>query len=255
MSTYLLEICAGNLQSAVNAAQAGAARIELCAALSEGGLTPSYGLLKVCRAAVGKTKLNVLIRPRGGDFVYSRAELDIMLQDIAVAKCLGADGLVLGCLNADGTLDIPALQELLAAAAPLPVTFHRAFDHCRDPQDALMQLIKLPVARVLTSGQASSALQGTALIAKLQAVAQGRICIMPGAGISADNLAAVAAATGCREFHMSAKTRVGSAMRLRHNSPIVGGSCQIDDYDIDISDPSAIQAALAVLQTLPDAAP
>lgn len=247
MSHYMLEVCAANLRSAINAAQAGATRIELCSALPEGGLTPSPGVLTVCRALLPQLKINVMIRPRGGDFVYDKDDIACMLTDIKFAKAQGADGLVFGCLTTTGEIDLPTLELLMQASAPLPITFHRAFDLCRDPFLALEQLIEAKVTRVLTSGQAPQALLGAHLIARLQEKARGRIILMPGAGINAHNIVKLATLTHCQEFHLSAKKRQPSPMRYRKDKALLSGTYYIDEHEQEISDSMEIAAALQAL--------
>lgn len=203
----LLEICAGSLASAQAAAAGGAHRIELCQNLEQGGITPSYGLI---RAVVARVALPVfvLIRPRPGGFLYSDEELAIMLADVAACRALGCAGVVLGALDAAGRVAPAPCWALMAAAGPLDVTFHRAFDLCPDPAAALEAVIELGCQRVLTSGGQPSAAAGQVQLAALVAQAGGRVSIMPGAGISPANLPALAAATGAHEFHASARQRL-----------------------------------------------
>src|SRR5256714_14191101 len=185
----LVEACVDSIESALAAARGGAHRIELCANLIEGGTTPSAGTLAVCRARLD-IPIFVLIRPRGGDFLYSAAELAVMLEDIRRAKEAGAQGIVTGVLRADGDIDTDRTRELSDAARPLQVTFHRAFDVCRDAGRALETLIALGVERVLTSGQAATALEGADTIAGLVRRAAGRIVVLSGAGVTEDTLSA-----------------------------------------------------------------
>ncbi|GAB3830520.1 copper homeostasis protein CutC [Hymenobacter jeollabukensis] len=190
------------------AAQAGGAhRIELCQNLEQGGITPSYGLLRqVLRELT--IPVFVLIRPRPGHFVYDAGELAIMRADIELCRELGAAGVVLGVLTPEGRVDVAACRPLLEAAGPLPVTFHRAFDDCPDQAAALEDVIGLGCRRVLTSGGAATAEAGVARLAALVRQAAGRFVIMPGAGITAANVRAIAAATGAEELHTSAKRRI-----------------------------------------------
>lgn len=201
------EICAVNIQSALAASNAGAHRIELCSALDAGGLTPSPGLI---RAAIRQLSIpvNVLIRPREGHFCYTQAELDIMLDDIRFCCESGANGVVVGALTADNQLDIPKMQAMKEAAGSMEVACHRAFDFTADPATALEQLIALGFRRVLSSGQAASAYEGRFLLKKLVEKAAGRIGVMPGAGISAKNIRAIAETTGAREFHFTGKKKM-----------------------------------------------
>jgi copper homeostasis protein len=182
----LLEICTNSYQSAKNAQEAGAHRIELCQELSVGGITPSYGLLKQVIENL-EIPVFVLIRPRGGNFVYSEVEFEIMKSDIQLCKDLGCQGIVSGVLNADNSIDISRTRELVELSKPLAFTFHRAFDEVLNPKQALEQLIGLGVDRVLTSGQEATAELGIALLQELNEISKSRITILAGAGISAEN--------------------------------------------------------------------
>ena len=176
-----VEVCAFSAQSAINAAKAGAFRVELCDNFLEGGTTPGYGTIETARKNIS-IKLNVLVRPRGGDFLYSSLEFETLLKDIKAAKDLGADGVAVGVLTKDGMIDIGRMKEITALAKPLSVTFHRAFDCTANPYDALDALIELGIDRVLTSGTKSSAYEGKEILAGLVKKADGRIIIMPGGG-------------------------------------------------------------------------
>ena len=204
------EICAVNIQSALAAERAGAHRIELCSALDAGGITPSQGLI---RAAVHQLSIpvNVLIRPREGHFCYSDNELDIMLDDIRFCHEAGVNGVVVGALTTDGQLDLPKMQAMAVMAADMEIVCHRAFDFTTDPAAAREQLIALGYRRVLSSGQSPSAFEGRFLLKKMVEQAAGRIGIMPGAGISADNIRSIAETTGAQEFHFTAKKKVTGA--------------------------------------------
>ena len=185
---YRIENCAGSAESARRAQLGGAYRIELCAGLPEGGTTPSYGEIVATRRAVD-IKLNVIIRPRAGDFLYTPLEVEAMLEDIKMARQIGVDGIVVGCLTPDGEVDKPLLRRFVEASGDLPVTFHRAIDVCRDPSAALEDIIEAGCARVLTSGGRATALEGAEVIAQLVRQAGDRIIIMPGAGVTPDNIA------------------------------------------------------------------
>ncbi len=200
----VLEIAANSLESALAAQAGGADRVELCENLGEGGCTPSYGTLAVARDRL-RIPLYVLIRPRGGDFVYSPAEWELMQRDVELCVRLGCDGVVLGALDAHGSVDVAGCARLVAAAGPLGVTFHRAIDCAADPFIALDAVIDLGCERVLTSGQADSALAGAQVIAALVARSVGRIGVMAGAGVTAQVVSLLAEQTGVGEFHASAK--------------------------------------------------
>lgn len=216
----LLEIAADSLASALAAQAGGAGRIELCANLGEGGVTPSCGTVAAARDRLA-IPLYVLIRPRAGDFLYSAEELDAMCRDIEACARLGCDGVAIGALDVDGDVDAAACRTLIAAAGAMDVTFHRAFDAARDPRAALETLVALGCGRVLTSGACASALEGVDAIAAHVRQAAGRIGVMAGAGIRPDNAARIARDTGVREVHASARGPKRSAMR--HRNPALAG--------------------------------
>ncbi len=206
-----VEICANSFQSAINAQLGGADRIELCVNLEAGGTTPDAATIQLAVATLRKklnnkqTEVFVLIRPRQGNFVYSQLELGQMRRNILFAKTCGVDGIVTGVLTRDGRVDMEANANLLRIASPLPVTFHRAFDRIANKSEALEQIIQLGFKRILTSGGAPTAHEGREVIAEMVRQAKGRISIMPGAGINADNIGELASYTGAQEFHLSAK--------------------------------------------------
>ena len=243
MVNPIIEVCANSAASCVTAEQGGAARVELCAGIPEGGTTPSYGEMVTARRAIG-IQMNVIIRPRGGDFLYTPAEMQAMLLDIEAA----ADGVVFGCLRADGTIDIERNRQLKEAAGNLSTTFHRAFDVCRDPFTALEEIIALGFDRILTSGQEASAPQGTALLAELVRRADGRIIIMPGCGVNEHNVAELARATGAQEFHMSARHRVESGMVYRNERVSMGGTVTVEEFARDLTDPQRVAQSIEALR-------
>ena len=212
---FIIEIATADFITTKAAVEGGADRIELCAALTEGGTTPSAGMIQRCREAFG-VELFPIIRPRGGDFLYTEEEFDIMLHDILLCRELGCDGVVTGLLEKDGSVDIKRTGKLISAAYPMEVTFHRAFDRCKDPFEALEQLIGAGCQRILTSGQQPAAPQGTSLIQELVAAADERIAIMPGSGVRKDNIRELAEKTGAVEFHSSLRGKARSAMGYIH---------------------------------------
>lgn len=227
MSAPILEVAANSVTSALAAEAGGAARVELCSALEVGGLTPSLATIEIARERLG-IPIHVLIRPRAGDFIYDDLECEVMRRDIETCEALGCAGVVIGVLTAAGDLDMPRCRGLMDAVRGMSVTFHRAFDFARDPERALEAIVALGCDRLLTSGQATDALTGAPLVRKLIEQAQGRITIMPGGGIDAYNIAAIAQATGAREFHASAKVRVADRMRHAGLGGMGGGDWQTD---------------------------
>ena len=230
--TRKIEICAGSALSVRNAVRGGAFRVELCSGMSDGGTTPSYGEIKAAlREAGGRIKVNVIIRPRGGDFLYSSEEADIMVDDIRMCGELGVDGVVFGCLDARGAVDKTVMRRLMDAAGDLSVTFHRAFDMCSNPMQALEDIIFLGCDRILTSGCAPTAPGGVELIARLVEKAGERISIMAGSGVNPDNIEALIRATGVNELHLSARRPAESGM-LFHGPKLDMGLHMISDAEI-----------------------
>ena len=225
----ILEICANSYQSAENAQEAGAHRIELCQELEVGGITPSYGLIKYVIQNL-EIPVFVLIRPRGGNFVYSDTEFNIMKNDIILCKDLGCHGIVSGVLNSDKTIDVKRIETLIELSKPLEFTFHRAFDKVANPKEALEQLIDIGAERVLTSGQHQTAELGLNLLKELNVIADGRITILAGGGISRAN-ASKFRACGLKEIHASASSKFESDTSL-FSSPLT------------FSDPQRIKAIL-----------
>ncbi len=235
----MLEICCGDIESVIAAAKGGADRVELCSALSEGGLTPSIGLIKAAVNIPG-IRVHVLIRPRNGDFLYNDTERDIMISDIEAARKAGAHGVVIGALTPDGDINIDTCSSLINAADGMDVTFHRAFDVCRNPEEALETIIKLGCTRILTSGQMPSAIEGTATLRRLNELASGRIILLAGAGGSSGNAKDIIIQTGIRELHASARSTVSSAMRFR-NSQVSMGNKDSDEYSRLITDADIVK--------------
>ncbi|HRN48277.1 MAG TPA: copper homeostasis protein CutC, partial [Niabella sp.] len=198
----LIEIATTDFESTRQAVAGGADRIELCANLGEGGTTQSYGVIKNCRENFD-VKIYPIIRVRGGDFLYTDEEYQCMYDDAMMCKEVGCDGVVIGFLKKDGTIDVERTAKIVKDVYPLGITFHRAFDRCKDPFEALEQLIEVGCERILTSGQMRTAPEGVSLITQLQQQANNKIIIMPGSGVRSNNIRQLADATGCTEFHTS----------------------------------------------------
>ncbi|MBE8714569.1 copper homeostasis protein CutC [Sphingobacterium hungaricum] len=206
-----LEICANSLASALIAQEAGASRIELCTNLENGGTTPSYGQIKLVKEKL-HIGVNVLIRPRGGDFVYDESEWEAIKEDVLFCKELKCESIVFGALLPDGNVDLEKMEEIISLASPMKVVFHRAFDKCLDAEKALEEVISLGCIRILTSGLADTALEGKNRLQTLQQQSNGRIEIMPGAGVNNENILEILHHTGCTSIHASAKETISSSM-------------------------------------------
>jgi copper homeostasis protein len=237
----IVEVCVESVESAVAAEKGGAQRVELCCALLEGGLTPSAGAIALARKRLG-IGLNVIIRPRGGDFLYTDAEHDVMLRDIESAKALGADGVVIGVLTASGDIDVPRMRELAERARPMSVTCHRAFDMTRDPFEALETLVSLGIDRVLTSGQEESALEGLDLLRELVARAGKRIVVMVCGNLTEKNIEKVAKETGASELHITGFVDVESGMAFRNPRVYMGGLLRPPEYTRAITASERVEA-------------
>ncbi|MCI1683316.1 MAG: copper homeostasis protein CutC [Bacteroides sp.] len=245
---YQFEICANSVDSAWNGMRAGAHRIELCDGIPEGGTTPSYGKIALAREVLTAAKLHVIIRPRSGDFLYSECELLIMEKDIEIARQLKADGVVFGCLTPEGEIDVVTMKRLMKKAKGLSVTFHRAFDVCKNPQKALRQLIKLGCQRVLTSGQKKTAEDGIELLAELQKRAAGRISLIAGCGVNENNIARIAAETGIMEFHFSAREPQDSRMLYRNEQVSMGGTVTINEFEYPMTTERRVRAIIEAIE-------
>jgi copper homeostasis protein len=235
----ILEVCVDSLASCVAAEQGGAARVELCSSLFEGGLTPSAGMIKLAREKL-TIPMNVIIRPRGGDFCYSDEEFACMRYDIQQAKELGADGVVIGILLPNGHVDIQRTAELVELAHPLSITFHRAFDMVVDPIQALEELVDLKIDRILTSGQERTVLEGSELLAKLIKLAGNRIIIMPGGGVTERNIQRIVRETGAQEIHVSGRKKMAGQMTYRNERVFMGGELRLPEYDLSVVDADKI---------------
>ncbi|MCX7382378.1 MAG: copper homeostasis protein CutC [Alphaproteobacteria bacterium] len=241
--TPLIELCVEGVDGAVTAAEAGADRVELCASLLEGGLTPSLGTLRATLAAVS-IPVAVMVRPRGGDFLYSEREFASMLDDVARFRDEGAACVVFGCLNPDGTVDEARTARLAERASPAEATFHRAFDMTADPEAALEALIRCGVTRVLTSGQAPSGMQGLKLLKSLVEQADGRIIIMGCGALRPDTIGKVRAGAGLSELHFSAQTDLESGMEYRNNRLAMGATPLSREFLRLGTDPDLVRATI-----------
>lgn len=235
-----LEICVFNTATAIAAAAAGADRIELCENYANGGTTPSYGYLRTTREKVS-IPIFPMIRPRGGDYYHRPEEIEIIQKDILLCKELGFEGVVIGLLNIDGTIDKDNTARLVEDAYPLDVTFHRAFDRCKDPLEALETIIACGCTRILTSGQQPKAPDGKELIKTLVDQADGRIIIMPGSGINSSNIEMMRNFTGATEFHTSARI-------LKESPSTFMNPAMPEDFRQDFTDTAEIQRIKALLQ-------
>jgi len=229
-----LEICADSIGSAIAACKGGADRLELCQGLDEGGVTPSYGYVKAA-LQLPNIRKNVLIRPRGGDFIYTPAESDVMVDDIQMMRQMGVDGVVIGALDAEGNIDLALMERMIQAADGLEITFHRAFDMCANPSIALEQIVRLGCHRVLTSGCAATAFDGMERLKNFVAQAQGRISIMPGCGVKSSNAVEILRTSGAHEIHASARAGIDSASVYRLQGVEMGAAGRDEYYRMETS--------------------
>jgi copper homeostasis protein len=246
---FKLEICVDSVQSAIYAQLAGASRVELCDNLMEGGTTPSYGIISLARKHLN-IGLNVLIRPRAGDFLYSEQEFEIMMRETEFCRECGADGIVIGILKKDGTIDTERTSELVRAARPMSVTFHRAYDMCIDPVKGIEDIIQTGADRVLTSGHKNNAEQGSELLCQLVKIAGKRIIIMPGSGISETNIEKIARKTGAKEFHCSARKLIESEMNFRKEGVTMGSIPGYDEFRRKVADTEKIKDIIRILSNI-----
>ena len=244
----IFEICVDSIAGVRAAQAAGAHRVELCADLMEGGVTPSLGMIRQARTVAG-IRMHVIIRPRGGDFLYDDDEFATMKTDIDVAKAEGADGVVIGVLTADGHVDVERTRTLVEQARPLAVTFHRAFDMTVDPLQALESLIGLGIERVLTTGQEASVLEGLPLIAELVERAGNRIIVMPGGGITARNIDRIVAAAKIKEVHFAALVPAASAMRTRRDYVFMGGELRPPEFERLVTSSDGVRSVMSKVRS------
>jgi copper homeostasis protein len=237
----IIEVVAFNIESALNAQKGGADRVELCAGPMEGGTTPSYGIIDQARRTLN-IDVYVMIRPRGGDFVYSVYEFNAMKRDIEACKRLSVDGIVLGMLDKQGRVDKVRCRSLVDLARPMKVTFHRAFDVSRDSFEALDDLAELGIERVLTSGRQPKAEEGTDLIRECVMRSAGKVSVMPGSGIHAGNARKIVQETGAREIHLSgASYRSSDIPNYNHMISFVG-NFPTSGTDLFVTDPEKVKA-------------
>lgn len=226
----ILEASVYSVDGVIAAKEAGADRVELCDNIQEGGTTPSYGMIRQARKV--DLPLFVIIRPRGGDFVYTQSEVNVMLGDIAICKQLGVDGVVFGLLLPDGSIDLENTSKLIEAARPMQITFHRAFDMCRDAKIALQQLADLGIERVLTSGQRNTAPEGKELLAELNKSLPEGIRLLIGSGVNAENLKELHDSIQADEYHMSAVKYSPSAMDYKNPCIAMGNNEGMDEFKV-----------------------
>jgi copper homeostasis protein len=246
---FKIEICTDNVESAIEAQNAGADRIELCNNLPEGGTTPGLGLIRSARENLS-IGLHVIIRPRGGDFLYSALEYDIMRREIDACGECGVDGVVIGILEPGGLIDIERTGKLTEFARPMSVTFHRAFDMCKDPFKGLEAVIDTRAKRLLTSGQRNTADEGTLLINELVRRAGDRIIIMPGSGINESNIVNIAKETGAKEFHLTGRKIIVSEMIFRRENISMGASNDLSEYFRKVVSPDMIRSIINNLKLI-----
>lgn len=246
---FKIEICVDSVQSALLAQDAGASRVELCDNLPEGGTTPGYGTIVSARKNLS-IGLHVIIRPRGGDFLYTGHEYDIMKREIDICGEAGVDGIVLGILKSDGSIDVERTARLIEVAKPMSATFHRAFDMCQDPVQGLEDIIASGAERVLTSGQKNSAAEGSGLLRELVIQAGRRIIIMPGSGIDEANIETIAKISGANEFHLSARKVVESEMIFRKEGITMSGLPGFNEFARKVADPEKIKTIIRILREL-----
>lgn len=243
-----IEICVEGIDGLVAAQQAGADRVELCASLLEGGLTPSLGTIREA-LRVASIPFHVIVRPRGGDFLYSEREFASMLEDVRAIRALGAAGVVFGCLTPEGEIDEARMAALVEAARPMATTCHRAFDMTRDCREAVEALVRAGVDRVLTSGQRDTALEGLDILRATVAAAGGRLKVMACGGLDAGNIAAVLAGSGADELHFAALRVTPSPMRFRNRHVGMGGTALEREFEITVTDTAAVRRTIAAART------
>jgi copper homeostasis protein len=240
----IIEICVEGIDGLVAAQEGGGDRVELCASLIEGGLTPSLGTVRAA-LEIAEIPFFVMVRPRGGDFLYSDREFQTMLDDVELFREEGVAGVVFGCLAADGRIDEDRMSQLVGRAAPMQVTCHRAFDMTRDPEEAIEALVRCGVDRVLTSGQADDAVDGVATLQRTIKAANGRIVVLVCGALTEATIGDVLAATGAQEMHFSAPVTISGGMQYRNPNVGMGGTDLDREYQLTLTDPDAVRRTIA----------
>jgi copper homeostasis protein len=239
------EVCVDSAENCALAEQGGADRVELCCALIEGGVTPSVGTVRVARKMAPRIGIMAMVRPRGGDFCYSEAEFAAMEEDTRALVEAGADGIVLGLLRPDGSVDETRTSRLVELAAPRPVTFHRAFDMSADPFEALEAIVRTGCTRILTSGQEASAIEGAELLAELVRRAGDRVTIMVGGSVRERNISRLIRLTGAGEYHFTAFDAGESRMTFRNTRIFMGGALRPPEFTLSATSPAKVAACIA----------
>jgi copper homeostasis protein len=244
MKPPVIEICVEGIDGLAAAQAGGADRVELCASLIEGGITPSLGVVQSA-LRIATMPFHVIVRPRGGDFLYSEAEFETMLADVAALRELGVAGVVVGCLTPDGRIDAARMTALVKAARPMSVTCHRAFDMTRDPEEAIDALVRCGVDRVLTSGQRDTAIEGLDVLKRTVSAAAGRIKIMACGELDETNISRVWNESGVDELHFAAPATVSGGMSFRNPHVGMGGTTLEREYQLTLTDPKAVRRTIA----------
>jgi copper homeostasis protein len=248
MNSFILECCVDSVESAIAAAKGGANRLELCSSLITGGVTPSKSLYEIVKRYCN-LKLHVLIRPRFGDFLYSDYEFEVMKKEVEMFRGLGADGVVIGCLNADGTLNLKQMEDLIQEAGDMSVTLHRAFDVCSNPREAWKQASDIGISTILTSGQKNTCIEGKDLIGELVRNAAGKVDILVGGGVNAEVIKQLWAHTKAQCYHMSGKTIRESNMHYRKED-VSMGIAALNEYQIWQTEEKQIELVRKLLEQL-----
>ncbi|MEG2074345.1 MAG: copper homeostasis protein CutC [Angelakisella sp.] len=250
MKNYTLECCVDSFESANAAMEGGASRLELCSCLQVGGITPGINLFREINSFC-TLPVNILLRPRFGDFCYTRHEYRIMMRDACMFQDVGVNGMVIGVLTPEGKLNMPFMKDLIEAADGCAITLHRAFDMCVDPFETLEQAIELGCSSILTSGQCGTAMEGAELIAKLHKAAAGRIEIMAGCGVNSQNIKALVAATNTSAYHLTAKAKLPSSMTFRRGG-LSMGLPSMSEYELWRTDSREVGTVDRILRNSPE---